>query len=159
MLRRGLSARTERHLERGDELMELNRAAFERGQAAFERNEVAFKRNEAAFERNTQAFERLMATFDRHEQRFEKMAEESEDLRVYIRDMSRRNEVVFQNLMADHEKFMTKLLERDEGAERRAEQKTARILARLDEASEESKAHREALLALVDRLPPPAQAA
>jgi hypothetical protein len=47
MVRKGLSVRQERHIERGEELMELNRTAFDR--------------NVAAFDRNTQAFERVMA--------------------------------------------------------------------------------------------------
>lgn len=50
MRRRGLSARLERHMERGEELMELNRAEARR---------------------NTDAFERLMATLDRHEKVFD----------------------------------------------------------------------------------------
>jgi hypothetical protein len=128
-------------MERGEELMELNRAAFDR-------NEAAFKRNEAAFDRNTQAFERLMVSFDR----FEKTTEEHQ---VFMRDMNRRNELFVQALLRDHHKFMEKLDAHDEEDKR----KTDQILARLDDAREESKAHREALLALLDRLPPPAQAA
>jgi hypothetical protein len=128
-------------MERGEELMELN-------QAAFERNEIAFKRNEAAFERNTQAFERLMAAFDR----FEKTTEEQQ---VFIRDMNRRNEIVIQRMIRDHDEFMKTLGVRDEKREREEREKTDRILASLDEAREESRAHREALLALIDRLPPP----
>lgn len=128
--------------------MALNRAAFER-------SEVAFKRNEAAFERNTQAFERLMAAFDRFEGR-------SEQQEVFMRDMHRRNEVVVQQLIADHRKFMEKLEARDEGAGRdreKADRKTDKILAELTDLREESRAQRGALLKLIDRLPPPAQAA
>jgi len=129
-----LSERIERHMERGDELMELNRTAFER--------------NEAAFERNTQAFERLMAAFDR----FEKTNDEQQ---IFIRDMNRRNEIVIQRLIRDHDEFMKTLGVRDEKREREERQRTEKILARLDDAREESRAHREALLALIDRLPPP----
>lgn len=139
--------------------MELNHAAFERSEAAFKRNEVAFERNEAAFERNTQAFERLMVAFDRFEER-------SEQQEVFMRDMHRRNEVVVQRLIADHQKFMEKLNARDEKADRerelsnqRAERKTDKILAELKDLREESRAQRGALLKLIDRLPPPAQAA
>jgi len=132
--------------------MELNHAAFERSEAAFKRNEIAFKRNEAAFERNTQAFERLMAAFDR----FEKTSEEQQ---IFIRDMNRRNEIVIQRIIRDHDEFMKTLGVRDEKREREERQRTEKILARLDDAREESRAHREALLALIDRLPPPAQAA
>jgi len=74
-----------------------------------ERNRVAFDRSEAAFERNTQAFERLMVGFDRFEQ---KMDEHT----IFIRDMNRRAEVFLQKILADHEKFMVKLEERDEDA-------------------------------------------
>src|SRR5262245_61534511 len=101
MLRRSLSARLERHMERGEELMELNRASAERCAAAFDRNEAAFKRNEAAFDRNTQAFERLMASFDR----FEKT---TEDHQIFLRDMNRRNELFVQALLREHQEFMKK---------------------------------------------------
>ncbi len=121
--------------------MELNRTAFER-------NRIAFERNGAAFERNTQAFERMMASFDR----FEKTTEQQQ---VFMRDMNRRNEIVVQKMIADHERFMAKLMERDEGADRKAEQ----LMADLKDLREESRAQRGALLALIDRLPPPAQAA
>jgi hypothetical protein len=132
-------------MERGEELMELNRTAFER-------NETAFERNEAAFQRNTQAFERLMEAFDR----FEKSMDEQQ---IFIRDMNRRNEVVLQQVIRDHQEFMEKLTTRDEKAEREEKRKTDLLLAEMREAREESKAQREALLALIDRLPPPAQAA
>jgi hypothetical protein len=71
MSRKGLSARLAHHVERGEELMELNRTAFDR---------------------NTQAFERMMAVLDRHEQMFE-------ENRIFIRDMNRRNEKVVQDLV------------------------------------------------------------
>jgi hypothetical protein len=128
-------------MERGEELMELNRVAFER-------NEVAFKRNEAAFERNTQAFERLMAAFDR----FEKTNDEQQ---IFIRDMNRRNEIVIQKLIRDHDEFMKTLGVRDEKREREERRRTDLLIAEMKEAREESRAHREALLALIDRLPPP----
>lgn len=137
---------------RGEELMELNRAAFERGEAAAERHRIVFQRNEAAFERNTQAFERLMAAFDRFEQT-------NDQQQTFMRDTNRRSEVVVQQLIRDHQEFMSKLDVRDEKREREERQKTDRILARLDEAREEWKTYREALFALIDRLPPPAQAA
>jgi hypothetical protein len=132
-------------MERGEELMELNRTAFER-------NETAFQRNEAAFQRNTQAFERLMEAFDR----FEKSMDEQQ---IFIRDMNRRNEVVLQQVIRDHQEFMKQLNQRDDAAEREEKRKTDLLLAEMREAREESKAQREALLALIDRLPPPAQAA
>jgi type I restriction-modification system DNA methylase subunit len=138
MRRKELSERIERHMERGEELMELNRTAFQR--------------NEAAFQRNTQAFERLVEAFDR----FEKSMDEQQ---IFIRDMNCRNEVVLQQVICDHQEFMEKLTARDEKAEREEKRKTDLLLAEMREAREESKAQREALLALIDRLPPPAQAA
>jgi hypothetical protein len=140
MVRKGLSVRLERHIERGEELMELNRTAFER--------------NLAAFDRNTQAFERLMASFDRFEQT-------TDEQRIFIRDMNRRSEVVVQQIVRDHQEFMKGLTVRDEKVDRdreRADRKADRILVELKDLREESKAQREALFALIDRLPP-AQAA
>lgn len=148
MVRRGLSVRLERHIERGEELMELNRVAFDR-------NAIAFDRNMAAFDRNTQAFERVMAALDRFEQT-------SEEQQIFIRDMNRRAEVVVQQIIRDHQQFMKELSVRDEKAERdreKADRKTDKILAELKDLREESKAQRQALLTLVDRLPPPAEAA
>src|SRR5690349_1789923 len=133
MLRSRLSARLERHVERGEELMELNRLAFER-------NEIAFKRNEAAFERNTQAFERVMAVLDRHEQMFE-------EGKLFIREMNRRNERVVQDLIEGNRQFMGELSEELRG-------KSDAILIGLKEVREESKAQTQALLALIDRMPP-----
>jgi hypothetical protein len=122
MRRRDLSARLERHMERGEELMELNRAAFDR---------------------NTQAFERTMAALDRFEQTVADQA-------TFMRDMHRRNEVVTQQIIRDHQEFMKALNVRDERAERR----TDKILGELKDLREESRAQRKALLAMIDRLPP-----
>jgi hypothetical protein len=147
MVRKGLSVRLERHIERGEELMELNRTAFDR---------------------NTQAFERVMAALDRHEQIVE-------DQKVFIRDMNRRNEVVTEQIIRDHQHFMKELSVRDEKADRdrekadrdrekadrdreKADRKTDKILVELKDLREESRAQRQALLAMIDRLPP-AQAA
>lgn len=143
MWRRGSSERLERHLERGEELMELNRTAFDR--------------NMAAFDRNTQAFERVMAALDRHEQTVA-------DQGTFLRDMNRRNEVVTQQIIRDHQEFMKALSERDDKADRdreraerdreRAERKTDKILVELKDLREESRDQRKALLAMIDRLPP-----
>lgn len=105
-----------------------------------ERNRLAFDRNGAAFERNTIAFERVMAALDRLEERFEKD-------RLFIRDMNRRSERVVQDLVKGNAEFS-------------AEQKkrTDEIVAEMREARQESQAHRQAILAMLDRLPP-AQAA
>jgi len=140
MVRKGLSVRLERHIERGEELMELNRTAFER--------------NLAAFDRNTQAFERVMTALDRFEQT-------SEEQKIFIRDMNRRSEVVVQQIVRDHQEFMKGLSVRDEKADldrAKADRKTEKILVELKDLREEARAQREALFALIDRLPP-AQAA
>jgi len=120
-------------MERGEELMELNRVAFDR---------------------NTQAFERVMAALDRHEQLFEEsrgMFEESrgmfEENKLFIREMNRRNERVVQDLVQGNREFMGELSQELKG-------KSDAILVALREVREESKAQTQALLALIDRLPP-----
>lgn len=127
-------------MERGEELMELNRLAFER--------------NEIAFERNTQAFERVMTTLDRHDRLFEEnraMFEENramfEEGKLFIREMNQRNERVVQDLIKGNRQFMGELSEELRG-------KTDAILITLKEVREESKAQTQALLALIDRMPP-----
>lgn len=112
-----------------------------------ELNRTAFERNLAAFDRNTQAFERVMVALDRFEQR-------SDEQKIFIRDMNRRSEVVVQQIVRDHQEFMAELKVRDKDADRRTE----KIMVELKDLREEAKAQREALFALIDRLPP-AQAA
>lgn len=68
-------------MEPGEELMELNRVAFDR---------------------NTQAFERVMAALDRHEQLFE-------ENKLFMREMNRRNERVVQDLVQGNREFMGEL--------------------------------------------------
>lgn len=67
-----------------------------------------------------------------------------EENRIFIRDMTRRSEKVVQELVRRNEAF-------------NAEQgrRTDAIVAELREGREESKAFRQALLAILDRLPPP----
>jgi hypothetical protein len=134
MWRSGLSARLERHLERGEELMELNHAALDR--------------NKEAFDRNTDAFERLMATLDRHEKAFAKFEEREDDFKVFLRDQNRRGEKIFQEMVRRNEAFNAEQSRR-----------TDAIVSRLEEVSKEQRAQREALLRLIDRFPPPAEAA
>ncbi len=122
-----------------------------------ELNRTAFDRNVAAFDRNTQAFERVMAALDRHEQT---VAEQT----TFIRDMNRRNEIVTQRIIRDHQQFMKGLKTRDEKSDRerekaarereRADRKADQILVELKDLREESIAQRQALLAMIDRLPP-----
>lgn len=56
------------------------------------------------------------------------------------------------------EKVIQEMVRRNEEASVRAEQQTKAILAEVRETRDESKAFREALLALIDRLPPAAAA-
>ncbi len=113
-------------MERGEELMQLNRTAFER---------------------NTQAFERVMAALDRHERLFEENKSDKDDLKVFIREMNVRAE-----------KRDREWRQRDEEMQAEQRARTDAIVAEMKDAREESRAFREALLALIDRLPP-AQAA
>jgi hypothetical protein len=114
-------------MERGEELMELNRAAFDR--------------NTEAFERNREAVDRVMAALDRHERLFEEGREDREDLKVFIRETNRRSEKVIQDLLDGTEKVWSE------------------IKAEIREGREEARAQTQALLTLIDRFPPPAQAA
>src|SRR4051812_14740179 len=75
MRRSELSERIERHMERGEELMQLNRAAFDR---------------------NTQAFERVMAALDRHERLFEERGGKKDDLKLFTREINRGGEKRFE---------------------------------------------------------------
>jgi hypothetical protein len=127
MRRKELSERIERHMERGEELMQLNRAAFDR---------------------NTQAFERVMAVLDRHEQLFEESRGDREDIKVFVRDMNRRSERVVQDLLKGHGEFLAKLSAELNG-------RHDAIMSQLKEVREESRAQTQALLAVIDRLPPP----
>jgi hypothetical protein len=101
MRRRELSEQIVRHMERGEELMELNRAAFDRYEA------------------------------------------QTDDLRIFIRDMNRRSEKVIQEMLRRNEEFNAEHSRR-----------TVQIVTRLEDVTEEQKAQRQALLAMIDRLPP-----
>ncbi len=116
-------------------------AAFERHEQAFERHQQAFERHEEDFKRNEEGFKRVMASLDRHEA-------QHGDLKVFIRDMNRRSEKVINDLLRGNREFCKELTAK-------TDVKTEQILAELREGREEAKAHREALLALIDRLPPP----
>jgi hypothetical protein len=155
MRRRELSERIERHMERGEELMELNRRELELNRAAAERNTQAFEQLMATFDRHEKAFDRHERAFERHEGSFERVstvldAQESrgEDLKEFIREINLKSEKLFQEL-----------LRRSDEATAEQRRKTDAILVQLRDVREESKAQTQALLALIDRLPPPAQAA
>lgn len=120
--------RIDAHLERSGELfarneeaLERHREAFERNREAFERNLEASARNEQAFERNEQAFERCMQAMDRFEA-------SHQDLRTFIRDITRRSERVFEGQMRGFETFIEEV--RDEMRAQRAV--LFRVLDRLD---------------------------
>lgn len=162
-------------MERGEELMELNRAAsdrnteaferhaqaFERLMTAFDRHERAFDRHERAFEQHERAFEQHEKAFEQHERTVEQQEETSkriaaaldaheartDDLKVFIREMNLRSEKVVEDLFRRGNEFMAEQAKR-----------TDEIVAELRDGRAERKAHTDALLALVDRLPP-AQAA
>jgi hypothetical protein len=121
-------------MERGEELMQLNR------------NELEL--NRAAAVRNTEAFKRMMAAFDQFDRRLEESRSEKDDLKTFIREMNLRSEKVIQDLLRRGEEFMMEQRKR-----------TEEIVAELQDGRAERKAQTEALLALIDRLPPPAQAA
>lgn len=101
--------------------------------------------NRAAFDRNTDAFERMMAAVDRFEERFDKRLEENE---LFMHEVSRRSEKVVQALIQGNREFCRQLGTKTDA-------KTDALLAEMKEVREESRAQREALLVLVDRLPPP----
>jgi hypothetical protein len=126
--------------KRSGEELKLSRVAAERHALAFERLMAAFDRHEQAFERHEEGFERVIAAFDRHEA-------QTGDLTVFVRDINRRSEKVINDLLRGNREFCKELTAKTDST-------TEKILARLDDAREESKAHREALLALIDRLPP-----
>lgn len=86
--------RIDSHLERGNELMQLNRTAFER-------NTEAFERNREAFDRNSEVFERVVEVLGRHEEVLDGVREDHEDTRVFVRDITRRNELVTQQVVRE----------------------------------------------------------
>jgi hypothetical protein len=143
MRRRGLSARTGRHLERSEEEMRLSRAVHERNARAFERSEERFERVMAAFDRSEQRFDIFEERLNRFEARIDERHEES---KVFMRESNLRVERVVQELVKQNARF---------NAEQ--EKRTREIVAEAKDNHEESVAHRKAILALLDR-PPPAQA-
>ena len=81
-----------------------------------------------------------MVALDRHDELIE-------ETKLFIRDINRRSERVVQDLVKGNAEF---------SAEQR--KRTDEIVAEMRDARQESRAHREAILAMLDRLPP-AQAA
>jgi chromosome segregation ATPase len=127
--------------DRHEQAFDRHERAFDRHEQVSDRHEEAFERHQEAFERHEEGFKRVMASLDRHE-------EEHGDLKIFIRDMNRRSEKVINDLLRGNREFCKEL-------NAKTDSKTDEILAELREGREEAKAHREALLALIDRLPPP----
>lgn len=134
--------------DRHEQAFELHRQAFERREQAFDRQQKAcdrqqkaFDEQQKAFERHEKAFERVMASLDRHEA-------QHGDLKIFIRDMNRRSEKVINDLLRGNREFCKELTAKTDS-------KAEAIMAELKDLREESQAQRQALLNLIDRLPPP----
>lgn len=162
MFRRGLSARLERHLERGEEELRLSREVHERHRVAFEGMMASFDRFQERFDRMDERFNRFDERFNRFDERFERYEKRSElhekrldrkldEHTVFLHEISRRSEKAMQNLIKRNGEFFDAL-------SAKLDANTEVLLAEVRENREESRAQREALLALIDRLPP-AQAA
>ena len=141
MLRRELSARLERHLERGEEEMRLTREEMRLNRKEMGLNRAAHARNQVSFE---EMMGTMMAAFVRFEERLDEQT-------LFLHESSRRSEKLVQNLIRRNNEFFRDL-------NVKLDVKTEAMLAEMKEVREESRAQREALLALIDRLPP-AQAA
>jgi hypothetical protein len=141
--------------KRSEEELRLSRAAAERHAVAFERLMGAFDRHEQAFEHHQQTFENHQQAFERHEDGFKRVIasldrheQQHGDLRVFIRDMNRRSEKVIDDLLRGNREFCKELTAKTDS-------KAEAIMAELKDLREESQAQRQALLNLIDRLPPP----
>lgn len=150
-LNRAAFEKFDRTCQRNEEAFQRNERAFQRNERAFRRNEEAFERNEAAFDRNTQAFEGMMAAWDRFEarwderdERFNRRLDENEQV---MWEMNRRAEKAVQVLIKQSEAFNAEQA-------RRTDEIVAEIREARAEWREECRTHREALFALIDRLPP-----
>jgi len=126
MRKRDLLSRIDGHLRRGDDVFSRIDSHLERGDELFGRVEAALDRNSAAFDRNGEAF-------DRHGEAFERNMAAVSDLSEFIREQNTRAE-----------KVTNRQIERID-----------KIAAGQDELIQENRAQRLALLALIDRLPPP----
>lgn len=121
--------------------MRLTREEMRLNRSAHARNEVAFEETREGFRKTHLAFEKTMAEFK------ERLDEQT----LFLHESSRRSEKALQNFLRRSDEFHRAL-------NVKIDAKTEALLAEMKEAREESRAQREALLALVDRLPP-AQAA
>lgn len=130
MKRRLLSARLERHLERGEEELRRSREAGDRHAKAFEKMMAALGRFEAGWEER--------------DRRFNKRMDENEQ---FMWEINRRAEKVVQVLVKQIEAFNAEQT-------RRTDAIVSEIRDAREAWREESRAHREALFALIDRLPP-----
>lgn len=158
MRRRELSEiakRSEEELRLSRAAAERHALAFERLMASFDRHEQAFERREQALDRQGKAFDRQGKAFERHEKAFERVMASLDrheaqhgDLKVFIRDMNRRSEKVINDLLRGNREFCKELTAKTDS-------KAEAIMAELKDLREESQAQRQALLNLIDRLPPP----
>jgi hypothetical protein len=163
MRRRLLSARLERHLERGEEELRRSREAGDRHAKAFEKMMAAFDRFEARWDERDEEWKRHWeernaewerrwdereARWDERDARFNKRLDENEQV---MWEMNRRAEKAVQVLVKQSEAFNVEQT-------RRTDEIVAEIREARAEWREECRAHREALFALIDRLPPAAAA-
>jgi hypothetical protein len=128
--------------------LELNRAAAERNTQAFERLMAAFDRFERTFDRHEKAFEQNQQAFEQVPKALDDQQEHTGDLKVFIREINQKSEKAIQALLRHGDQFMAEQAKR-----------TEEIVAELRDSRAERRAHTDALLAVLDRLPPPAQAA
>lgn len=145
MRRKVLSEPLRRHLERGEEELRRSREVGERHATAFERLMSAFDRLEARWDEDEGRWEEREERWEEREKSFNKRLDENEQ---FMWELNRRSERVVQNLLRGNQEFCREL-------NSKVDEKTEAIMAELKEGREESRAHRKALLALIDRLPPP----
>ena len=125
------------YLERGEELMRLNRVAFDRNTEAFERNREAFDRNTEAFERNREALDRNAEAFERNAEAFE------------------RHERATDRILDEHRQFMREMTRRSERVTRQLVAAVREDIGKGDAIIEELRAQRQALFRILDRPAPP----
>ena len=141
-----------------EELSELDKriaASVARQEAAIARQEAAQigiqearRRQEEAIAKQDAAAARIEAVSARMSERLDQREDEGEDLKTFIRNMNLRSDKIVQEYARRTDEFLARQDKRD--AELAVELRAAR-----DEEREERRAVREALLALMDRLPPP----
>jgi hypothetical protein len=112
------------------------------------RQEEAAAKQAEAIAKQDAAAARIEAVSARISERLDQREEEGEDLKTFIRNINLRSDKIVQEYVRRTDEFLARQDKRD--AELAVELRGAR-----DEEREERRAVREALLALMDRLPPP----